>query len=487
MATIEGRPTIERESRCPVVRGERFEPMNVEQARDPHPWLAAARATDSVFWMPQYKSWYVTRYQDQLEILRDAETYSSSQAALFAQLPEDLRAVFPEGPPLVLLDEPEHLRLRRLAQVAFSPKLVEARAERLREICNGLIDSFIDDGHCDLVSRLADVLPVLAIVETVGAPLDRADDFVQWASDRGALLSIFSGAAPLAPEQAAEIRTRAVSFTAWLRTLVDERRETPQDDLITALIQASGKDDEPALTTTEVVGLIATILSAGTSTTANFIPICVMQCLRRPEVWRVMADDRGRITDVVEEMLRLYSSVRGIVRRTANDVRVAGVAIPAGEQIFVHLASADRDENVFPDPDAFDLERTGGGRHIAFGRYRHLCLGAPLARLETRIVLECLLDRMPGLRLADGWEERWVPNIVTPGLADLELTWGAQDLPTIGWGRARACRRCADPRARRARQPRRTGRTPVRAGPSTGRRELRRTARRAVAGAGTRE
>lgn len=394
---------------CPVVHGQQFNPLDPTQAGDPYPWLSEAQRDAPVFYMPQYDMWCVTRYDDILDVLRDPGTYSSRNVV---PLP-------PGSPPsLVTADPPVHTRLRKLAQKGFSPRLIAQREPEVRALCDQLVDTFVNDGRCDFVSQYAELLPAMSITLVVGASQARVDDFRQWAHDRIALL------APGTPDSELEAaRGRMKSFTAWLRGFVEERRESPQDDVTSGLVHATTDDGQPALTTDEVIGLIGTILSAGSSTTANLLPVVVRELLRHPEQWEEIRRDRSLATAAVEEGLRNMTSVRGIMRATNREVEIAGVRIPKDADLYLHFGVAQRDPEVFSDPERFDIHRENLRRHFAFGKWTHICLGAPLARLETRVTIECLLDRTPQVRLASDQDEQWEPSLLTPGLRSLIFEW----------------------------------------------------------------
>jgi len=410
-------------ARCPVVNGAAFDPLGDQECRDPMPWLREAQHSAPVFFMPKYGMWCVTRYDDVIAVLRDPATYSSRKTINLDKLPADLLSAFPDGPPdrvLVSLDPPEHTRLRELAQKAFTPKLVEAREAEIRALCHALIDQFAADGRCEVVSQFAAHLPVQVITRLIGAPVEHTDDFRQWAQDRIALL----GSAPSLDEnERDEIALRLIRFSSWLRDLVDSRRKAPQDDLASALIAATSDDGSPALSTSEIVNLIGTILSAGSSTTVNFIPLFIRLLLSQPAQLRLVSEDPQLMRRAVEEGLRRSTSVYGVPRVTTRPVTLGGVDLPAGADLYIHYAAAQRDDSVFDDPDTFDVLRSNVHRQFAFGRGIHTCLGAPLARLEARVAAECLLDRLPGLRLVADQDETWLPHLLTPGLAGLELEW----------------------------------------------------------------
>ncbi|MFI5613391.1 cytochrome P450 [Amycolatopsis sp. NPDC051903] len=412
------------EQLCPVVHGKTFDPLDAEQSANPFPWLHAAQEQRPVFYLPGHDMWCVTRYDDVVAVLRDAATYSSRKVIRLAQLGPELADAFPDGPPdevLVSLDPPAHTRLRTLAQKAFTPKLINAREDEIRALCHALIDEVAGAGRCDLVADFADRLPVQVITRLVGAPLEKAPAFHQWGVDR---VLLQRGAPHLDDAERAALGARVVEMSSWLREFVEERRARPRDDLASALVHATSDNGHPALSTAETVTMIGTVLSAGSTTTAHFIPLMVRDLVRHPEQWQQVLADRSLVKRTVEETLRHVTSVHGVTRTTTKPVRLGGIDLPAGADLYVHYAAAQRDPRVFEQPDELDIHRAGVNRHFAFGRGIHTCLGAPLARLEAKVALETLIERLPGLRLAaDRPPERWLPNLLTPGLERLDLEW----------------------------------------------------------------
>jgi cytochrome P450 len=416
---------------CPVAHGRPFRLLDPEVAGDPWPWLDRALEEAPIFYMPDIGQWCVTRYEDVLTVLRDTETFSSHNVLPTAHLAEDIAGEFDGAVgdrPLVTLDPPEHTRLRKAAQRGFTPRMILARTERVRALCDELIDAFTPDGRCDVVTQLADHLPVRAIVDLVGAPQERSEQFFQWAIDRVTLLR---GAPELDEDAHAALVARAEAFTAWLVDFVEDRRRAPREDLTSELLAATAEDGSPALSTHDVVSLLSTILSAGSSTTTNFIPVAVRELLRHPEVVAEVRADRSLIDNVVEEALRLRNSVRGVNRLVTRDTRLGDVDLPAGAELYLHYGAPQRDPRMFSDPDRFDIHRPELRRHVAFGRWTHMCLGAPLARLETKVVIEQLLDRLPGLRLVDPQPEVWEPHVLTPRLTHLLLEWDVASTATV--------------------------------------------------------
>jgi cytochrome P450 len=409
--------------RCPFAQGVAFDPFRADQAGEPYPWLEVSRREAPVFFWPQHRLWCVTRYEDINAILRDPKTYSNRKVIRFENLSTEFAAAFPDGRPdrvLVTLDPPEHGRLRRLAQAAFSTQLIESKRTEIRDLCHRLIDAFIAEGSADLVAAYADRLPVQAITRVVGAPIERTPFFRQWALDR---LIMLRGAPDFTPEQRRELIDRALEFNDWLRAFVEERRENPRDDLASTLLHATTPEGDPALSVQEILGLIATILSAGSTSTAHLIVMMVRELLRSPQQWEELKADRSLVKNAVEESLRFRTSVHGVLRTTTRDVELHGVTIPADSDIYIYYASAQRDENVFRDPNRFDIHRADVYKHFAFGRFVHVCLGAPLARMEAEETLHAFLDRLPNMRLVAGQTESWTPNILSPGLQSLRIQW----------------------------------------------------------------
>jgi cytochrome P450 len=412
---------------CPFHNGKPFDPLDPDQVEDPFPWMAEARRSAPVFYLEKYDVWCITRYADVEQVLRDTENISSANAIRIRPLPPELQDVFPDGHPLqyslLLKDPPEHNRLRKIANRAFTPTAVASYEPRIREFANQLIDAFIDDGHCDLVKQFSSRLPVMVITDIVGAPTDR--DLGTWARDTMALVE---GAPELTPERAAELADRARPIMEWLVGFVEERRETPRDDLTSAVLTAANEEGERHFTTDQVIGFIDSLLIAGVETTQNFIALGMRDFLRRPETWEELKRDRSLVPNALEEALRYRTPSRGSRRLAKNDVTIGDVTIPKGAQIYVLHASPQRDDAVFPDPDTFDIHRDNLSKHMTFGRYTHACLGAPLARLEGRIALETFLERIPNMRLVQGQEYHWVPNMTIPGFLTLEVEW---DLPIV--------------------------------------------------------
>ena len=410
---------------CPVVHGRPYDALSVDAAIDPEPWLSQARAEQPVFYLPEQDVWCVTRYADILEVLRNPATYSSRYANKFRPMSSaGLREVYPNGHPglhsMLLKDPPEHSRIRRLANTAFTPKMVAAMEPRIRARCHALIDTFIADGHCELVSQYSSELTVGTMMDISGAPKTLGEEFARWGQDYFALTA---GAPPLSAEQERDLASRARRMTAWLNDSVQARRAAPGDDFISALITATTSEGDPALSYDEVVGVLNSMMVAGVETTAIFIPTLVRELIARPEVREQVVADPSILPAVVDEGLRMWPPARGVRRTATREVELGGVTIPEGSDVFVLYVSANFDDTVFGDPSRFDPGRRNAERHLSFGKGVHFCIGAPLAKAETVQAVAVLFERISDLRLADDDIEEWVPHMTLPRRQTLRLEW----------------------------------------------------------------
>ena len=228
------------------------------------------------------------------------------------------------------------------------------------------------------------------------------------------------------PEERLERWRRTADFDRYIRAFVEERRANPQDDLTSSLVHATSDDGDPSLSTFEVICVLAGIVAAGSDTTSVLLCEAVYQLLTHPDTWERVKADRSLIPRAIEETLRLRNPVRGLRRVAKCPIEIGGARISEGAAMYVHVGSANHDKTIFDRPDEFDIDRSNLTEHVAFGKWTHFCLGAPLARLEARVALECLIDRLPDMRLAE--RERggleYIPNAILPGVRHLDIAWG---------------------------------------------------------------
>ncbi|CAA9273200.1 MAG: putative cytochrome P450 hydroxylase [uncultured Arthrobacter sp.] len=407
--------------RCPHLDG--YAPLSPGQLANPYPMWAHARATAPVFYDERLGMWSVTRYQDVVGVLRDPETFSSAEAFALRQprLPEELATRIPPGfwrpRMLVAHDPPEHTKLRRLAQKAFTRERVAALEPFIRSTCHQLVDRFPERGEVDLMVAYANALPLKVITSILGFEADEGPDLRQWTED---FLVMATPARDGEDDDVADAQIvgrieRMVAMTERCAALVEERRQAPRDDVISALVQAADTGDVQ-VAPYDLVTLALELVIAGNDTTANLISHMVHYLLEDRPLWEQLLADRTLVPAAVEETLRRRGSSKGLFRRATADVTIGEAQVRSGDILHVLFASANHDEALFTDPERFDLYREKVGEHVGFGRFRHSCLGAPLARLEGRVALEVLLERIPGLEPVPEQHLEYAPTLTTQTL-----------------------------------------------------------------------
>ncbi|MFI0481005.1 cytochrome P450 [Actinomadura sp. 9N215] len=398
----------------------RLEPPYLE---NPYPLYARARREAPVFYSPDFGLWFVTRYDDAWTVLKDTARFSSR---FLMRTPPDappavdevLREAYPELPMLVNDDPPSHTRTRGLVSRAFAPRLVAALEPSVRAIVTRMVDGFAPDGGADLIAELAYPVPIEIICTLTGLPVEARDQLKRWTDDLVAL-----GAPGTGGERQLECARSSVAFQHYLATQIEARRSAPRDDLLTALINARVDGEQP-LDVAELVNLLIVLIFAGHETTTNLIGNLLVLLLARPDTLRALRDDPALTDDVITEGLRMDTPVQGTFRTTTEDVALGGARIPAGAKVMVLFGSANRDDAVFADPDLFDPGRANNHRHLGFGHGIHACLGASLARLETRIVLDTVAERLPDPKLDASRPPTYFPSLMHRGPQALHVTWG---------------------------------------------------------------
>ncbi|HWL44941.1 MAG TPA: cytochrome P450 [Ilumatobacter sp.] len=395
-------------------------------------YYTAMRAGDPVHYVKSVDMYFVVRHDLICRVMRDAETFSSvfptkargvlpiaSEDA--ERIREVLRQGLPRVPTLINADPPAHNRYRQLVARTFSVKAIAALEPVVRMVTSRLIDSWIDQPQIEFVDEFAVPLPMEVIAYALGVPDDRLDDFKRWSDDTVASF----GAAPsierrIAAEQGVNELQR------YFSEQLDLRRAEPQDDLLTRLLQARIDDtsevtDDRPLDTTEIVGILQQLLSGGNETTTKLLAAMMRTLAEQPEHWKRVRADPAAIPGVVEETLRLAAPAQCMRRLATRDVELGGVTIPAGSRIITVLASANRDESVFTDPESFDPHRDNLNDHLAFGKGVHFCIGASLTRLEARVALEELSRRLRSFALADDNDFPHDPSFMLRGLKRLQI------------------------------------------------------------------
>ncbi|HEY6473311.1 MAG TPA: cytochrome P450 [Acidimicrobiales bacterium] len=366
-----------------------FDDAVAGDVRDPYPELADARRATPVqrldsSLMPHEEGqevFFIYRHEDIAQILRDGETFSSAHIIGLIMGPI-------MGEHIMLgMDDPEHRRYRALVATAFRQKvLAQWEQELVANVANELIDVFAGRGHAELVREFNFPFPTRVISGILGLPQEDYRQFQRWST---AILSFFTklDEAVAASEEVKE----------YLASILAERRLEPREDLISELAQA--ELDGERLSDEEIFSFLRLLLPAGVETSYRATGNLLFSLLSNPEQLDAVRADRALVTPAIEEALRLETPLLNITRLATRDTEISGTPIPAGSTVMLMLAAANRDETRFAEPDRFDIFRESPKPHISFGQGPHACIGTHLARLEMRVSLNLLLDRLSNLRL----------------------------------------------------------------------------------------
>ncbi len=414
-----------------------FNPQSHEWKPDPYPKYRELRDHAPVHYSPEAAMWVVSRHADVQHVLTTPKLFSSKTFRGRPRGTDELSAFQKVRAMLGMLmgmrvtpwkaassrmligeDGEVHALMRKIVNEGFTPRRVHAWDERIAELVDGCMQKIRGRQRFDLVEELAVPLPVAVIAEWLGVEPEQQRTFKRWSD---AIIQGGTGSAQQFQGGADNPVRKAISeLRTYLRPIVAARRAQPTDDLISILVQAEGK---AKLSNYEIFMFVLLLLVAGNETTTNLLGNGVDALLAHPEQLDLVVDDPALIPGLVEEILRFDSPVQFITRVTKEDVEVAGTTIPKDAFVAVLLASANRDERFWEDPDRFDVTRQTSG-HVAFGFGAHFCLGASLARLEAKAALEGLVPELPHLMRSKP-EPEFLDSYLIRGRARLELELAA--------------------------------------------------------------
>jgi cytochrome P450 len=397
--------------------GIAFDPADAEFRRNPYPRYAELRESDVLHRNPD-GFWVLTRYEDVLAVVRDPRLSSHPKHS-----PERRGRGGPDAVEIPLIgdgtielmltaDAPEHTRLRRLANKAFTPRAVEALRPRIVELVDGMLDQAQEQGSFDVMHDLAEPLPVLVICDLLGVPVEDQAQFKPWSE---AIARMLDG--NVEADQLNQAIPAVVGFVGYFAQLIEQRRAEPRDDLLTALVQAEAEGEK--LNQGELFAMIILLFIAGHETTTNLIGNGTLALLRHPDQLQRLRDDPSLAVAATEELLRYDSPVQITARTATEDLEVNGLTLAKGESVICGLAAGNRDPRYVEAPEELRLDR-GKPTHLSFSNGMHYCLGAPLARLEGQIAFSAMATRFAGMELLD---ERppYRDHFVLRGLASLPV------------------------------------------------------------------
>jgi cytochrome P450 len=402
--------------------GATFDPLSEGFLADPYPYMTEARKAAPAFYCDAIDHWIVTRYHDIRHIFRTPALFSATNinSPLRPPCPMAAKALDDGGfraVPALNVDPPAHTRVRKIANVAFTPKRVAEMEGFVRDLAVRFCTERLRDGRADMVRDLAWELPALVLFRILGLPDEEVARVKEGSWNR--ILFIYGHATDEVQVQAAE---GMAAFWRFAEGLVESRQKEPGEDFISDLVRAKDADGMN-LTLPQAATVLLNLLFAGHETTTGLLGNLFRRLLADRPAWDAICKGPALIPNAVEEVLRLDSSVIAWRRRTMQAVEIGGVPVPAGACLLLMLGSANRDPAVFSDPDRLDIRRANANEHLSFGIGPHFCLGAPLARLQGRVVLEVVSSRLPSLRLADGASLRFAPNVSFRGPLSLPVEW----------------------------------------------------------------
>lgn len=379
--------------------GAAFDPLSREHHVDPHPGYRRLRERDPFHRSIAAGGWILSRYADVVEVLRNAQRFSSDERNWNRyerinrrNMKYGLPDPYDEGfASMLRVDPPDHTRLRTLVNKAFTARAVERMKPRIEAILKERVSAISKRGEMELVNDLAAPLPVIVIAEMLGVPSEDHECFRHWSDEAVRTL----GDSTLNDVRRAIAARRELE--AYVGRIVEERRRDPREDLITALVRAEEEGDR--LEMKELFATILLLLVAGNETTTKLVANGTLALLRFPGEWEKLRARPELVPNAVEELLRYDGPVQLTSRLVLADGELRGKEIRKGQQLVLLLAGANRDPEQFPDADRLDVGRPSS-KHLSFGNGIHFCLGAQLARLEATLAFQVLIDAFPRLRLA---------------------------------------------------------------------------------------
>ena len=379
---------------------------------DPHAVFRRLRREDPLPWYPGTGgAWCLLKHADIVTVSRDPARFTSTRGVQIGFSDPDARPV--GVPPTILeMDPPEHNRYRKLVIKAFTPGATLALETMVRQIARECLEAVEPGEVVDLVDALAVPLPMYVIAEMLGVPRSDRADFKRWSDSM-----IEAGGGARSPATDASL----IEMLGYFQRFLGERRRAPKDDLVSTLARA--EIDGVNLSDPEILMFCVTLLAAGNETTRNLISGGSLLLMRNPDQQRRLLAEPDLLPNAVEEMLRWWTPVQSFIRTATSDTKLRERRISEGEVLLLLYASANRDEEVWgEDAERFEIERDHSRlRHLAFGFGEHLCLGAPLARLEARVLFEELLARFPGFELAG--EPEMLPSRLMHSLERLPVVF----------------------------------------------------------------
>lgn len=413
---------VDAPSGCP--NDHEFSPYSERYVAYPYAWLNEKRESEPLFYSEELGYVVVTRMEDVEEIFMNPDVFSSTivQDPVFPICEEAAQILSADdyNPVAVMSNrpQPDHTRIRKYTQAGFSPRRMKVLEPVIRERAENLIDNLMSKGApVEWVSAVGNPLPAETIFRLIGFPQSDDEQLKAWTNNR---LTFTWG--KTSKEEQVEVAENLLAYWRYVAAYVEMRRDNPADDFTSELLAAHAENPDD-LSYVEVQSVIYGLSFAGHEIVRNVISNALLCLLGERENWERLCGDPTLIKKAIDEVLRFNSAQTSWRRITTRDTEFRGVKLPKGTKVFMSLAAANHDPRQFENPDRYDMDRNNSGKHIAFGRGPHICLGRLLAKLELTIVLELLVAKIPSLRLVVGQDLSYLPNFSFRGPGTLYLTW----------------------------------------------------------------
>lgn len=398
-----------------------YDPSDPETLRNPHSIFARLRNEDPVHWSEPMSGWIVTGYDDATEILTDSEVFSAERlTSVRKHLPNTAQDAASEilrwlNHWMVFRDPPDHTRLRRHMATVLNLPVFQTLDASIRGVVDMLLEKLPRGEPIDFIQNFSILMPGLVVMDLLGVDRDRLMEVKSWSDD----MMLFIGSARGVPDKYDRARRGAVAMATLFHDLIARRRAAQRDDILSQLIHS--EIDGRRLNDDELIGSMMMVLNGGHETTANLLNNSLLGLIANPDQAERLRAGAAGIVPAVEEFLRYDSPVLSIGRVVTEDVEMRDKQISKGERVFAMLLSANRDDEVFDDPDRLDVGRNPNP-HMAFGKGPHFCLGMPLARIEGQIALTKILERYGSITLEEDLNNiPWINSMVTRGPTRLPL------------------------------------------------------------------
>ena len=396
-----------------------YDPSDPKTVANPYPYFSALRKDDPIHWHVKLKSWIITRYDDVRSILSSDNITVDRLNNFYSKLPSDEAALLKEIVKYLNLwaafrNPPDHTRMRKIMMVAFTRKSITEMQPKISSITDATLSELKNVNEIDLVNHYASPIPGLTIMHLLGVPIDMLEEFKSWSDD----MSKFIGGARNDKDKYEKASRGCRKMVSFFREIIEDRRENPSEGFLMDLINASVENDK--FSDDELIATCMLILFAGHETTTNLISNGILTLIKNQSELEKLLKNPDLLNLTVEEIMRFDGPTNSLVRNVERDHEIHNKKLKQGDRVFAMVSSANRDENIFNEPDVFKIDRSPN-RHLTFGYGPHLCIGAALAREEGRIAIINFFKHYPKAKLKAENSFEWIDAMVPRGLKKLDV------------------------------------------------------------------